>query len=93
MNTPAVSDAPQREAVYHRIEQLMQDAAEAERAAFVAWQEAYGPNDDPDRHPSATRSGVDRQSGESADFDRWAGQVAPCGHCSHPMILFTPSTC
>ena len=37
-----MSDRVQREAAYQRIEQLVQEAAEAERAAFVAWQEAYG---------------------------------------------------
>jgi hypothetical protein len=42
MNTPMISDAAQREATYRRFEQAVQDAAETERAAFVAWQEAYG---------------------------------------------------
>lgn len=42
MSAPVISDALQRETTYRRIEQLVQDAAEAERAAFVAWQEAYG---------------------------------------------------
>jgi hypothetical protein len=37
-----IGNAPQREAAYRHIEQAVQDAAEAERAAFVAWQEAYG---------------------------------------------------
>jgi hypothetical protein len=37
-----VSDAAQREATYRRFEQVVQEAAEAERGAFVAWQEAYG---------------------------------------------------
>jgi hypothetical protein len=42
MTAPVISDAVQREAAYRQIEQLVQEAAEAERAAFVAWQEAYG---------------------------------------------------
>ena len=42
MTAPALSDAVQREAAYRQIEQLVQEAAEAERAALVAWQEAYG---------------------------------------------------
>ncbi|MBV9445193.1 MAG: hypothetical protein JO345_04770 [Streptosporangiaceae bacterium] len=42
MNTSVISEASQREAAYHRFEQVVQEAAEAERAAFVAWQEAYG---------------------------------------------------
>lgn len=42
MSALAISDRVQREAAYLRIEQLVQEAAEAERAAFVAWQEAYG---------------------------------------------------
>jgi hypothetical protein len=42
MRTPAISDATQREATYRRFEQAAQDAAEAERAAFVAWEKAYG---------------------------------------------------
>jgi hypothetical protein len=42
MSAPVISDALQRETAYRRIEQLVQDTAEAERAAFVAWQQAYG---------------------------------------------------
>jgi hypothetical protein len=42
MSAPVVSDTAQREAAYRRVEQVVQEAAEAERAAFVAWQEAYG---------------------------------------------------
>ncbi|MDQ3764937.1 MAG: hypothetical protein M3460_26530 [Actinomycetota bacterium] len=42
MSAPVISDAAQREADYRQIEQVVQDAAEAERAAFLAWQEAYG---------------------------------------------------
>ncbi len=40
MTAPMISDAVQREAAYQQIEQLVQEATEAERAAFVAWQEA-----------------------------------------------------
>jgi hypothetical protein len=42
MSAPVISDPVQREAAYRRIEQLVQEAAEAERAAFLHWQEAYG---------------------------------------------------
>jgi hypothetical protein len=42
MSAPVISDAPEREAGYRRLEQVVQEAAEVERAAFVAWQEAYG---------------------------------------------------
>jgi hypothetical protein len=41
MSAPVISDAL-REAAYRRTERLVQDTAEAERAAFVAWQQAYG---------------------------------------------------
>jgi hypothetical protein len=40
MRTPAISDATQREATHRRFEQAVQDAPEAEHAAFVAWEEA-----------------------------------------------------
>jgi hypothetical protein len=42
MSTPVISDPVQREAAYRRVEQLVQEAAEAERAAYLRWQEAYG---------------------------------------------------
>ena len=42
MNAPAISASVRFEAAHQRLEQLVQEAAEAERAAFVAWQEAYG---------------------------------------------------
>jgi hypothetical protein len=42
MSAPVISDPVQREAAYRRIEQLVQEAAEAERAAYLRWQEAYG---------------------------------------------------
>ena len=42
MSAPAISDPVQREAAYRRVEQLVQEAAEAERAAYLRWQEAYG---------------------------------------------------
>ncbi len=42
MNAPAISDSVRFEAAHQRVEQLVLEAAEAERAAFVAWQEAYG---------------------------------------------------
>ncbi|MGH3864553.1 MAG: hypothetical protein ACRDQ4_00170 [Pseudonocardiaceae bacterium] len=42
MSAPVISDPLRREAAYQRIEQLVQEAAEAEHAAFARWQEAYG---------------------------------------------------
>ena len=42
MSARAISDPVQRETAYRRAEQLVQEAAEAERAAYLRWQEAYG---------------------------------------------------
>jgi hypothetical protein len=42
MSTPTITDPAQLEAAYQRTEQLLQEAAEAEHAAFLRWQEAYG---------------------------------------------------
>lgn len=56
MSAPVIIDALQRETAYRRIEQLVQDAAEAERAAFVAWQEAYGAYEVARDEASATRT-------------------------------------
>ncbi|HET9258120.1 MAG TPA: hypothetical protein VFO16_23390 [Pseudonocardiaceae bacterium] len=42
MSAPVISDAALHEADYHRLEQVAHEAAEAERAAFLAWQDAYG---------------------------------------------------
>jgi hypothetical protein len=42
MRTTAITDLGQLEAAYERTEQLMREAAEAERAAFAPWQHAYG---------------------------------------------------
>jgi len=42
MRTTAITDLGQLEAACERTEQLMQEAAEAERAAFAQWQHAYG---------------------------------------------------
>jgi hypothetical protein len=42
VSAPVISDPVQREAAYRRVEQLVQEAAEAERAAYLRWQEAYG---------------------------------------------------
>jgi hypothetical protein len=42
MSATAISDPAQGEAAYRRVEQLVQEAAEAERAAYLRWQEAYG---------------------------------------------------
>jgi hypothetical protein len=42
MSAPAVSDPTQLEATFERAEQAREEAAEAERAAYLHWQEAYG---------------------------------------------------
>jgi hypothetical protein len=43
MSTVTISpELAQLEELHERAEQLCEEAAEAERAAFVAWQEAYG---------------------------------------------------
>jgi hypothetical protein len=43
MSAPSVSlDVEQLREMHERAEQLRDEAAEAERAAFVRWQEAYG---------------------------------------------------
>ncbi len=42
MSALAISDITELEATYRRGEQLVQQAAEAERVTFVHWQEAYG---------------------------------------------------
>lgn len=42
MSSSTLTDPAQLEAVCARAEQLLQEAAEVERAAFVRWQEAYG---------------------------------------------------
>lgn len=45
MTTAARPDVTQLEAAFERAEQARMEAAEAERAAFVRWQEAYGTYD------------------------------------------------
>jgi hypothetical protein len=42
MRAPTITDLGQLEAAHTRAEQLLQEAVEAERAAFVQWQQAYG---------------------------------------------------
>ena len=42
MNAPTITDPAQLEAASARVEQLLREAAEAERVAFVRWQQAYG---------------------------------------------------
>ena len=42
MSTPTITDLGQLDAACQRTEQLVQEAAEAERAAFGQWQDAYG---------------------------------------------------
>jgi len=41
MNTPTITDPAQLDAASARAEQLLREAAEAERTAFVRWQQAY----------------------------------------------------
>ncbi len=59
MSAPTISDRVQVEATYWHVEQLVQEAAEAERAAFVAWQEAYGAYEVACDEASAARTGMD----------------------------------
>jgi hypothetical protein len=42
MSTLTITDPAQLDAAYARTEQLLREVAEAERVAFVRWQEAYG---------------------------------------------------
>ena len=42
MGTLTITDPAQLEAASARVEQLLWEAAEAERVAFVRWQPAYG---------------------------------------------------
>jgi hypothetical protein len=42
MKAPTITDLGQLETTYQQTEQLLQEAAETERVAFVRWQEAYG---------------------------------------------------
>jgi hypothetical protein len=42
MSTAVISDVTQLEATFERAEQLCTETAEAERAAYLHWQEAYG---------------------------------------------------
>jgi hypothetical protein len=42
MSAPVISDPVQRAAAYRRVEQVVQEAAEAEQAAYLRWQQAYG---------------------------------------------------
>jgi hypothetical protein len=64
MSAPTITDPAQREAVYRRVEQLVQEAAEAERAAYLRWQEAYG----------AYEAARDEASPE---WTAWAEAIAP----------------
>ncbi len=41
MRTPTINDPVQLETAYARTEPLLQEAADAEHAAFAQWQEAY----------------------------------------------------
>jgi hypothetical protein len=42
MNAPVISDLTRPEATFQRAEQAREKAADAERAAYLHWQEAYG---------------------------------------------------
>jgi hypothetical protein len=42
MSAPTITDLAPLEAACQWTEQLVQEAAEAERAAFAQWQDAYG---------------------------------------------------
>lgn len=64
MSAPVISDRVQVEATHWRVEQMVQEAAEAEHAAFVAWQEAYGAYEVACDEASAART-------------TWAGAVGP----------------
>jgi hypothetical protein len=46
MRAVTITDLGQLESAHQRAEQFLQEATEAERAAFVRWQEAYGASDD-----------------------------------------------
>jgi hypothetical protein len=64
MSAPVISDPVQREAAYRRVEQLVQEAAEAERAAYLRWQETYGAYE------------VARDEA-SAEWTAWVEAIAP----------------
>ncbi|MBV9161312.1 MAG: hypothetical protein JO281_07135 [Pseudonocardiales bacterium] len=42
MSAPVISELTRLEATFERAERLREEAAEAERAAYLHWQEAYG---------------------------------------------------
>lgn len=42
MSTPTITDLGQLDAARQRTEQLVHEAAEAEREAFARWQHTYG---------------------------------------------------
>jgi hypothetical protein len=63
MSAPVISDPVQREAAYRRVEQVVQEAAEAERAAYLRW-EAYGAYE------------VARDEA-SAEWTAWVEAIAP----------------
>ncbi|HEX6403691.1 MAG TPA: hypothetical protein VF003_11110 [Pseudonocardiaceae bacterium] len=65
MSAPMVSaDLAQLKAMHEHAEQLREEAAEAERAAFLRWQEAYGAYE------------VARDEAAAA-WAAWAGAIAP----------------
>lgn len=67
MSAPTITDPAQVEAAYLRTEQLLREAAEAEHAAFVRWQEAYG----------AYELACDDAVTARADWADWAQATAP----------------
>jgi hypothetical protein len=64
MSAPVITDPVQREVAYRRVEQLVQEAADAERAAYLRWQEAYGAYE------------VARDEA-SAEWTAWVEAIAP----------------
>jgi hypothetical protein len=42
MSAPVISDPTQLEATFEQAERVRAEAAEAERAAYLHWQETYG---------------------------------------------------
>ena len=42
MTAPTITEPAELEAAYRQADLLLQEAADAERAAFARWQEAYG---------------------------------------------------
>jgi hypothetical protein len=86
MSTPTITDPAQLEAAYQRTEQLLQEAAEAEHAAFVQWQEAYGAYES----PAMTQPLPDRTGRKRSPRDCGARSVGP-GNQYRPGAPLHPS--